>query len=70
MKINTSMNTKDGTVHVAINGDKCNLTFNLASPHPSKSGKRNLRFSTGGRMPVPGAPKGLVLMINMDEQIG
>lgn len=68
-KIDVDMNTKDGIVNVEISpAGRVILEFELAAPHPSNSGKRNLRFSTGGRVPIPGADKGLILMINMDEQ--
>jgi hypothetical protein len=56
-----------GDMDVKIDGKRVTLEFDLESPRPSKSGKRNLRFSSGGRQRIPGAPKDLVIMVNADE---
>jgi hypothetical protein len=52
---------------VTIRGNKVTIEFNMVRPYPSRSGKRNLRFSSGGRQRIPGADNDLVIMVNADE---
>jgi hypothetical protein len=63
--VNTSIEGMD----IEIEGNHVSIEFDLARPYASKSGKRNLRFSSRGRQRIPGAANDLVIMLNMDERV-
>ena len=56
-----------GGMDITIEGKQVTIKFTMLPPYPSKSGKRNLRFSSGGRQRIPGADNDLVIMVNADE---
>jgi len=65
---NKSIECNINGMDVIIEGNRVTCEFDMTSPTPSASGKRDLRFSTRGRQQIPGAEKGLVIMVNMDQQ--
>jgi hypothetical protein len=62
------VNEQIGNMRVAIDGDEVVIKLKMEAPHPSASGKRNLRFTSRGRQRIPGADKDLTIMVNLDER--
>ena len=53
---------------VAVNGNEVAIEFDLEEPHPSSTGRSQIRYTTGGYLPLPGS-SGLLISINVIERI-